>query len=496
MVFSSHLFVFYFLPAALALYYIMPRRAKHLCLTLLSYVFYGWANPLFVVLMFTTTLIDYIAGLVIAQRLNLSSGAPIALLPVGGPRTRAQKLALTVSICANLTLLGFFKYFNFGIENYNALMSALGLGAMQWDTFFRVTLPLGISFYTFQLLSYIFDLYRGKIQPERNLLSFAAYAAMFPQILSGPIVRYCAISDELKERKQTLPDFAAGAQRFVLGLGKKVLFANALAEITAAYSAGAEASVLFAWLNLAAYTLRIYYDFSGYSDMAIGLARMMGFHFPENFDYPYIAKSVTEFWRRWHMTLSAWFRDYVYIPLGGNRAGVLKHVRNILAVWLLTGLWHGASWNFLLWGLYFALFLLLEKYVYGRFLEKLPAVFRHASTMLVVLISFCLFDAPGLAEAASRAGSLFGAGGIPLFGARSVYCLKSYLVLILLAGAGATPLPKRLVERLQAKLAASGNPALGYFYAILCPVALAALLFVSTAYIIDGSFSPFIYFRF
>lgn len=480
MLFSSATFLYYFLPAVIALYTALPRAWKNLFLLFASLCFYAWGEPVYIALLAASTLACWGMGFPIERHRGTRKGKAFAALAA----------ALLVAP------LALFKYADFFITALNSVLSPGGDPAKGPVGLLALALPLGISFYTFQLLSYIFDLYRGKIQPERNLLSFAAYAAMFPQILSGPIVRYCAISDELKERKQTLPDFAAGAQRFVLGLGKKMLFANALAEITAAYSAGAEASVLFAWLNLAAYALRIYYDFSGYSDMAIGLARMMGFHFPENFDYPYIAKSVTEFWRRWHMTLGAWFRDYVYIPLGGNRAGVLKHVRNILAVWLLTGLWHGASWNFLLWGLYFALFLLLEKYVYGRFVEKLPAVIRHASTMLVVLISFCLFDAPGLAEALSRAGSLFGAGGIPLFGARSVYCLKSYLVLLLLAGAGATPFPKRLVERLQAKLAASGNPAPGYFYAILCPVALAALLFVSTAYIIDGSFSPFIYFRF
>jgi alginate O-acetyltransferase complex protein AlgI len=351
-------------------------------------------------------------------------------------------------------------------------------------------LPIGISFYTFQILSYDIDLYRGNTAVQRNPATFAAYVTFFPQLIAGPIVRYVDIARALEKRTHTVQDVAAGARRFVLGLGKKVMIANVLGELVELCKTGGEKSVLAAWLYIAAYALHIYFDFSGYSDMAIGMGRMFGFHFLENFNYPYIAQSVTDFWRRWHISLSSWFRDYVYIPLGGNRVAAPRHVFNILVVWFLTGFWHGAGWNFIVWGLYFAALLLLEKFFLGKVLERLPRFLPHCYLALCVLVGWIFFDAHTLGDAVTRLGLMFGAGAKSLYGADSIYYLRSYLVPLVIAAVGCTPLPKRLLARVTARRA--GVRAL----TVLEPLTVAALLFAVTAYLVDGSFNPFIYFRF
>ena len=378
--------------------------------------------------------------------------------------------------------MGYCKYADFFISGFNTL-TGLSLPLL------HVALPIGISFYTFQILSYVIDVYRGDVTAQRNLIDLAAYVAMFPQLIAGPIVRYADIAPQLKHRTHTLADAAYGARRFILGLSKKVLLANVLYELISTYKSSTETSVLFVWLYAAAYVLHLYFDFSGYSDMAIGLGRIFGFHFPENFDYPYISASVTEFWRRWHMSLGSWFRDYVYIPLGGNRVSRSKWFRNIFIVWLLTGLWHGAAWTFILWGLFFAVFLSAEKLWYGRALAE-TRIFKHLYVLLLIVVSFVLFDAASVQDALRTIAALFGLGGLPLTDPLSRYYLDSYSGVFLLAAVGATPLPAAIVRQLsESKLG-------GKLLSVLEPAALLALLAAVTAYLVDGSFNPFLYFRF
>ena len=353
----------------------------------------------------------------------------------------------------------------------------------------HVALPIGISFYTFQILSYVVDVYRGDVPAQKSFLKLGTYIAMFPQLIAGPIVRYAEIAPQLDERETTFEDIAAGAGRFVIGLSKKVLLANVLYELITVFQKSRDLSVLFYWLYAVSFTLQLYFDFSGYSDMAIGLGRIFGFHFSENFNYPYISGSITEFWRRWHMSLGSWFRDYVYIPLGGNQVSKSKWLRNIFIVWMLTGLWHGASWNFVLWGLWFAVLLVAEKLLYKERLEK-THVLKHVYVLLFVTLSFVLFNASSVKEAASQIGAMFGADGLPLVSAESLYYAKSYAVTFLIAVIGATPLCKNVVS----KLAESARGA--QVLAILQPVWLVLLLAACTAFLVDGSFNPFLYFRF
>ena len=388
---------------------------------------------------------------------------------------------MTVSVLFSLLLLGYCKYADFFIRSFNAVT---GLSV----PLLRVALPIGISFYTFQILSYVVDVYRGTVAAQRNLIDLGTYIAMFPQLIAGPIVRYADIEPQLKERRSTPDMIAAGAQRFVLGLAKKVLIANVLYQLITVYKSTTQPSVLYSWMYAAAYMLHIYFDFSGYSDMAIGLGKIFGFHFAENFNYPYISRSATEFWRRWHMSLGSWFRDYVYIPMGGNRVAPARRYFNILVVWILTGLWHGADWNFVLWGLFFAVFLIMEKGFLLKPLQKLP-VLSHLYTLLLVAVSFVIFDSAGLSEAATHLGRMFGAGGIPLVTGEALYYLGSYAVTFVIAVIGATPLPARLAHRLSE---GKGGRALS----VLAPAALMVLLAVVTAYLVDGSFNPFLYFRF
>ena len=467
MLFSSLPFLYAFLPCVLALYFLVPARWRNAVLLLASLFFYAWGEPKFIVFMLVSIVQGYVFGRLVEKYRS--------------DRARAR-LFLTLSVVLSLGLLGYCKYADFFLSSLNAL-TGLRLPLL------HVALPIGISFYTFQILSYVVDVYRGEVKAQRSFIDLAAYIAMFPQLIAGPIVRYSDIAAQLADRRTTLSDLALGARRFVLGLGKKVLLANVFYELITTFKASEERSVLFYWLYAAACVLNIYFDFSGYSDMAIGLGRIFGFRYLENFDYPYISASITEFWRRWHMSLGSWFRDYVYIPLGGNRAGRVKWLRNIFVVWLLTGLWHGAAWNFVFWGLFFAVFLTAEKLWYGKALAR-TRVLKHVYVLLLVVVSFVLFDAGSVREAVSTVGALFGAADISAVNAVSLYYLRSFAVVFLVGIVGATPLPKRTVEALAATRA--GAVAVD----VLEPLALTAVLAVSTGYLVDGSFNPFLYFRF
>ena len=466
MLFSSIPFLYYFLPLTLLCYFLAPRRAKNAVLLLFSLIFYAWGEPKYVLFMVASILQGYLFGRLVEKYRNYP---------------RRSKLFLTVSVLFSLLLLGYCKYADFFIRSFNAVT---GLSV----PLLRVALPIGISFYTFQILSYVVDVYRGTVAAQRNLIDLGTYIAMFPQLIAGPIVRYADIEPQLKERRSTPDRIAAGAQRFVLGLAKKVLIANVLYQLITVYKSTTQPSVLYSWMYAAAYMLHIYFDFSGYSDMAIGLGKIFGFHFAENFNYPYISRSATEFWRRWHMSLGSWFRDYVYIPMGGNRVAPARRYFNILVVWVLTGLWHGADWNFVLWGLFFAVFLIMEKGFLLKPLQKLP-VLSHLYTLLLVAVSFVIFDSAGLSEAATHLGRMFGAGGIPLVTGEALYYLGSYAVTFVIAMIGATPFPTRMAKQLSE---GKGGRALS----ILAPAALVLVLAVVTAYLVDGSFNPFLYFRF
>ena len=459
MLFSGIPFLFYFLPAVLILYFSVPRKGRNAVLLLASLLFYAWGEPKYVALMVVSILLFYGYGLAVER----------------SPR---PKIWLVAAVCTGAAMLGLFKYADFAVENFNAL-TGLSLPLL------RLALPIGISFYTFQCISYVVDVYRGDTKAQKNIIRFGTYVAMFPQLIAGPIVRYVDVEADLADRKTTVEDFSGGLFLFLVGLGKKVLIANNLGQLTEIFRSSAEKSVLFCWVYAIAFALHIYFDFSGYSDMAVGLGRILGFRFPRNFQYPYISGSVTEFWRRWHMTLGGWFRDYVYIPLGGNRVGKGRWVFNILVVWMLTGLWHGAAWNFVVWGLFFAALLLLEKWVPA--IRKLPAVLRHGYVLLAVVVSFVIFNAADMAQAFADLGGMFGLAGLPLASAESIYYLRSYLPLLAVAVVGATPLVRNAALRMQARC--------GWASVLRVAVAM-LLLLVCTAYLVDGSFNPFLYFRF
>jgi len=410
MVFSSQLFLFHFLTVTLVLYYLSPRWLKHFTLTAVSYVFYGWANPLFVVLLFASTLIDYLCGLAIAGQLRPSTWcAPIPRLPPGLPRSKLQRWALTISIVSNLSLLGFFKYVNFFTVNYTALVESVGLTGMGIENVLKVTLPLGISFYTFQSMSYTIDVYRGDARAIRNPIDYWCYVAMFPQLVAGPIVRFKEIADQLRERTHTIEKFTRGIAFLGLGLGKKILLANPCGKVAdMAFDAGS-VGWLDSWVGAVAYAFQIYFDFSAYSDMAIGLGLMLGFTFAKNFDSPYLSQSITEFWRRWHLSLSSWLRDNLYFPLGGNRKGSMRTYMNLALVMLLGGLWHGASWSFVVWGAIHGLMLILER-LGGKqpSYARLPALVRTATTFVIVCFAWVFFRAEDLPAAIQYCGSMLG----------------------------------------------------------------------------------------
>lgn len=463
MLFSGIPFLFYFLPCVLLIYFIVPQKGRNAVLLAASLFFYGWGEPKFLLFM----VFSIVQGYVFARLIW---------------RGRRKKLFLTLSLVLSFALLGYCKYADFFIENFNAV-TGLSLPLL------KIALPIGISFYTFQIASYEIDVYRGDVAAQHNFIDFAAYVAMFPQLIAGPIVRYRDIAPQLKERTHSLEAAASGASRFAVGLGKKVLVANVLAQLVSAYKASAEQTALYAWLYAIAFTLQIYFDFSGYSDMAIGLGRIFGFTFPENFRYPYIAKSITEFWRRWHMSLGTWFRDYLYIPLGGSRCSRIRHIFNILVVWMATGFWHGAAWNFVFWGLFYAVLLMAEKFFLLPALKK-GRVLPHVYVLLAVTLGFVLFDAASLKDALHQLGTLFGAGTASGLGTEAVYMLRSYGVVLALAALGATPLPAMLWKKVQE--AKSLAPVL----TVAEPLCTFALLALCTAFLVDGSFNPFLYFRF
>ena len=465
MLFSSIPFLYYFLPLVLAVYFLTPARFRNAVLLLASLIFYAWGEPKYVLLMLASILSGYGFGL-LQERYRGQKGA---------------KLVCGLSVAVSLSFLLYFKYADFFLENFNA---ATGLGV----PLLRIALPIGISFYTFQIISYTVDVYRGE-PAQKNLIHLAAYVAMFPQLIAGPIVRYSDIAQQLEHRSHSTALAAEGVRRFLIGLGKKILIANQLGELCSVFRASDEKSVLFYWLYAVAFALHIYFDFSGYSDMAIGLGKVFGFHFLENFNYPYISASITEFWRRWHMSLGTWFRDYVYIPLGGNRVGRARQLLNILVVWMLTGFWHGAAWNFVVWGLMFAVLLIMEKLWLLKPLSKCRPL-AHLYVVFFVVISFVIFNAENMGQALSDIGGLFGAGGIPLVSAEAVYCLRSFALVLILAVLGATPLLRNGLVRL------SQYPTAGKTLNALEPFTLFVLLLVMTGYLVDGSFNPFLYFRF
>ena len=461
MLFSSVPFLYYFLPAVLLVYFLVPRVLKNTVLLISSLIFYGWGEPKLVFLMLFTIAMFYGCGLAIGK----------------ARQQKWKKIWLAVSVVISVALLGLFKYADFFVSSVNAV-TGLSIPLL------RLALPVGISFYTFQCLSYTIDVYRGNVPSQKNLISFGAYVALFPQLIAGPIVRYVDVARELDSRTHSWDDVALGLRRFLVGLAKKIIIADNFALFLEIFRNSSEKSVLFYWMYAIAFTLNIYFDFSGYSDMAIGLGRVFGFRFVENFNYPYLSKSVGEFWRRWHMSLGSWFRDYIYIPLGGNRVGRGRWVFNTLAVWMLTGLWHGAAWNFVLWGLLYAVCLMAEKWIPG--LKKLPDPLRWGYTMLVVVLGFVLFNAQTMSGAVTDLLAMFGFEGLPAVTAETLYYLRSFALLFVVGFVGATPLIRNGVNRIAEKK----------WVAVLEPVTLILLLLICTGYLVDGSFSPFLYFRF
>ncbi|MCB1069762.1 MAG: MBOAT family protein [Kiritimatiellae bacterium] len=410
MVFSSYFFLFYFLPAALLGYYLIPGRGKHLMLTLFSYLFYGWSNPAFVLLLLFSTVVDYICGLVISGIRPWGQEVEVAL-PENRRHTPAQKWAVTISILTNLSLLGFFKYFNFAVGSWDALIASWGLDSWMVDTALKVTLPLGISFYTFQSMSYTIDVYRGHARPLKNFIDFACYVSMFPQLVAGPIIRYAEVSEQLRSRSHTFAKFARGVAFLSLGLTKKIWLANPCGKIADVVFLADARTAIDAWYGVIAYAFQIYFDFSAYSDMAIGLGLMLGFVFPKNFNAPYRAISITDFWRRWHISLSSWLRDYLYIPLGGNRKGEVRTYVNLMLVMLLGGLWHGASWNFVIWGGLHGLFLASErKWHDSGFARLVPRPLQMGVTFGLVLLTWVFFRAESLPSAWAYLQSMAGVG--------------------------------------------------------------------------------------
>ena len=473
MVFSSIFFLFTFLPLSLLLYWMSPAKIKNFTLLAVSLFFYAWGEPVYVLLMIASILTNFVFGIFIESELIKEK--------------RAVRRALFISaVVFNILILGFFKYYGFLAENINALFNA--------DiAYSELPLPIGISFYTFQVLSYVIDVYLGKVRLQRNPVSFALYVTMFPQLIAGPIVRYSDIESQLEQRNVSASKFGEGAQRFIQGLGKKVLIANsmgALWDITQAMDMTG-ISVFSAWLGIIAYTFQIYFDFSGYSDMAIGLGKMFGFEFMENFDHPYISRSVTEFWRRWHISLGTWFREYVYIPLGGNRCSRIRQIRNIMAVWMLTGLWHGASWNFLVWGIYYGCLLLIEKMFLKKLIDNAPAIISHVYCMLAVIIGWVLFASRDIESAAAYLGVMSGASGNVLVDNAFIYYLKSNAVMLVISLLFSTGIfreifePEEISDKIRTRVSHSAAVILHAF-----------ILFMSTAYLVTETYNPFLYFRF
>lgn len=466
MLFSSIPFLYVFLPAVLLIYFIAPRKLKNSVLLLSGLAFYAWGEPRYVVIMIFSILVGYVFGLLIEKYRG----------------TRLSKVFMLISVAVDLGLLLYFKYVDFFIDNFNNIT---GMSV----PLLKIALPIGISFYTFQILSYTVDVYRGNVPAQKNPITLGAYISMFPQLIAGPIVRYSDVEKELSHRKHTLKKTYEGIIRFCIGFGKKILIANALGELCETFKASDDKTVAFYWLYAIAFSLHIYFDFSGYSDMAIGLGKIFGFTFMENFNFPYISKSVTEFWRRWHMSLGQWFRDYVYIPLGGNRVSFIKHLRNIFVVWFLTGFWHGADWNFIVWGLYFAVLLTIEKVWLGKYLKN-SRVLSRVYVLVLIAISFVIFNASSMTEAIEYVGGMFGMGYKGMLGSEWLYYLKNYAFILIIAVIGATPIPKIAVNKLKESKAGD------LVFTVLAPLFTVGIILLCTAYLVDGSFNPFLYFRF
>ncbi|GAV12795.1 MBOAT family protein [Paenibacillus sp. NAIST15-1] len=468
MVFSSLIFLYLFLPITLLIYFIAPNQLRNVILTAASLVFYAWGEPVYIFLMLFSTVIDYGYGLFIDKYRNRKSIA---------------RALLVCSIVGNLGTLGFFKYYGFLVENINSLFG------LQIEVT-TLPLPVGISFYTFQTMSYIIDVYRDKVPVQKNLIAFGTYVTMFPQLVAGPIVAYGDVAKQLSLRKIPLSLFGEGTQLFVRGLAKKVLLANSIGMLWSSIKAtpASDLTVASSWIGILAFTLQIYFDFSGYSDMARGLGKMFGFELTRNFNYPYISTSVSEFWRRWHMSLGSWFREYVYIPLGGNRVGIVKRLRNLFVVWFLTGLWHGASWNFIIWGLYFGCFIVMEKLFLYKWLLQLPRVIGNIYTLLIVMIGWVFFDLDRLSTAIAYVGAMFGFSTHHFADNNTYYYLSTHLVILLLAMLAATPLPKKMFLALKQRYPLGS--------AILSPILYVLFLFLSTAYLVNDTYNPFLYFRF
>ena len=460
MLFSSITFLFYFLPVVLILYLIIPSKFKNLVLLIFSLLFYLYGEPKYILILLLSCFINYISGILIENYRNKS------------------KLILIFSILYNVIQLLYFKYTDFFITNINNIFN-INIGL------FRIIMPIGISFFTFQTLSYVIDVYRKDVKASKNFFDFATYVSLFPQLIAGPIVRYKDIEKELKERKVTYENFGNGVRRFIIGLSKKVLIANVLGELCASLTGMSNVTILGSWINSISFTLQIYFDFSGYSDMAIGLGLMFGFHFLENFNYPFISKSITDFWRRWHISLSSFFKDYVYIPLGGNRVNKLKWFRNIFVVWFLTGFWHGAAWNFIIWGLYFAVLLILEKNVWGKYLDK-TKIFKYIYTIFLIVISFTIFNANSFNEVVNNLKNMFFLNNISFINIETIYHIRNYIVVLVIAIIASTPLLKILIQKIKHKKIID---ILDINYCFI-------LLIVVTAFLVDSSFNPFLYFRF
>lgn len=468
MVFSSLFFLFYFLPLTVGIYFIVKSKYRNLVLLIASLFFYAWGEPVYVWIMVFSTVLDYTAGRGIHWgQVNNKAGW--------------SKIFLGLSITANLSLLIFFKYSNFLITNLNGLGMNVEL--------LKLSLPIGISFYTFQTMSYSIDVYRKETDVQMNILNFATYVTLFPQLIAGPIVRYQTVAEEIDHRKESWDMVATGIERFILGLAKKVLLANNIGILWAAYSQGqVEMSVMGAWLGIVAFAFQIYFDFSGYSDMAIGLGKIFGFNFLENFNYPYMARSITDFWRRWHISLGTWFREYVYIPLGGNRGGVVKHIRNLFIVWLLTGIWHGAAWNFVFWGLFFAVLLIIEKFFLLQYLEKLQRWMSHGYALFFILVSWVFFAHDSFGQAMTYLSSMFGVGSLDIINGDFLYLLRSNASLLVVLMIASSNLPKKLLNKYGPK---SGNLEM-----LLSNVYLLGIFIITIAFLVNSSFNPFLYFKF
>ena len=467
MVFSTPVFMFAFLVLTLGIYYIVPRKFRNLVILCASLLFYYWGEQLYVIIMFLSTAIDFTHGLLVEKFKKEN-------------RDKAARCVVGSSIFFNLALLFFFKYWDFIAGS----LQSIGLNFMP---VLGIHLPIGISFYTFQTMSYTMDVYRGDARAQRSILNFGTFVTLFPQLIAGPIIKYKDLGDQIDERTTTTEKFASGVQIFTVGMAKKVLIANNVGMLWEAYKAMAvsDLTVAGAWLGVLAFTFQIYFDFSGYSDMAIGLGRMLGFEFLPNFNYPYISKSITEFWRRWHISLSTWFREYLYIPLGGNRCSKGRWMFNLFVVWAATGIWHGASWNFLMWGLFFWVVLLIEKFFLADKLKKAPAAVGHIYTLFLVLISWTIFAIEDFSQLGGYLKVMFGLGGVPLVNGTFGYYLTSYLPILVIAGLASTPLGVKLYKKMSKGAAHAVGAVLIFGALMLC-----------TAYLVDGTYNPFLYFRF